>query len=136
VWSEKDSESRSNSWEILGRSFSADGTANGADFKINTNTYGDQYRPKIAAIGNDCVVVWTSLGQDGSWEGVFGRSLQGGTTPFGNEFRANNTTISKQIYPAIASNGANQFLVSWSSFVGGGTGFDLFSRKYILNQQP
>ncbi len=131
AWSEKDSQNRSNSWEIVGRSFSADGVAAGADFKINTNTYGDQYRPRIATIGNDCVVVWTSLGQDGSWEGVFGRLLQGGTEPSGSEFRANNTVVSRQIYPAIGANGAGQFLVSWSSFMAV-TGFDLFGRKYTL----
>lgn len=135
AWSEKDSQSRSNGWEIMGRSFSAEGVASGADFKVNTNTYGDQYRPKITAVGNDCVVVWTSMGQDGSWEGVFGRLLQGGAAPSGDEFLANNTTVSKQIFPAIASNGANQFLISWSSFVGV-TGFDLFARKYVFNQQP
>jgi len=134
VWSEKDAQSRSNSWEIMGRSFSAEGVATGGDFKINTNTYGDQYRPKIAAVGNDCAVIWTSLGQDGSREGVFGRFLQGGGQPSGDEFRVNNRTVSRQIYPAIASNGTDRFLVGWSSFVEI-NGFDLFGRKYVLNQQ-
>lgn len=135
VWSEKDLASRSNSWEIVGRSFADDGVAVGSDFKINTYTYGDQYRPKITAVGNDCVVVWTSLGQDGSREGVYGRILQAGTQPVGSEFRVNNTTVSQQIYPAIASNNSDRFLVSWSTFVAI-NGFDLFGRKYTLNQQP
>lgn len=134
VWSEKDIANRTNSWEIMGRSFSADGVPDGADFKINSNSYGDQYLPKIARVGNDCAVVWTSLGQDGSHEGVFGRLLQGGTQLSGDEFRANNTTISRQIDPAIAADGSGRFLVSWSSFVRT-TGFDLFTRKFIVNQQ-
>jgi hypothetical protein len=135
VWSEKDLSSRSNSWEIVGRSFTSEGTAVGSDFKINTTTYGDQYRPTIATVGNDSVVVWTSLGQDGSREGVFGRVLRGGSQPAGDEFRANNTTVSQQIYPTVAAMGSDRFLVSWSSFVAI-NGFDLFGRKYILNQQP
>jgi hypothetical protein len=134
VWSEKDALSRSNSWEIMGRNFSSEGDATGADFKINSNTYGDQYRPKIAAVGNNCAVVWTSLGQDGSREGVFGRILQSGTQPSGGELPINNRTVSQQIHPVIAANGSDRFFVSWSSFVAT-TGFDLFSRKYILNQQ-
>jgi len=135
VWSEKDAQGRPNGWEVLGRSFSAEGVAAGGDFKINTHTYGDQYRPKIAAVGNDCAVVWSSLGQDGSWEGVFGSLLQGGTVPTGTEFRANSTTVSRQIHPAISSVGADRFFVSWSSFVET-TGLDLFGRRYIVNQQP
>ncbi len=134
VWSEKDLLSRSNNWEVIGRSFSSGGIAAGADFKVNTNTYGDQYRPKIAAMENDCAVVWTSLGQDGSREGVFGRLLQGGVQPSGNEFRVNNSVASQQIHPAVAAHGGNQFFVGWSSFVAI-NGFDLFGRKYILNQQ-
>ena len=35
--------------------------------------YGDQYAPRISAIGVDYLIVWTSLGQDGSREGVFGQ---------------------------------------------------------------
>jgi hypothetical protein len=134
VWSEKDSLSRSNSWEIMGRSFTGDGVAAGADFKINTNTYGDQYCPKIAAVGENCAVVWTSLGQDGSREGVFGRLLEGGAEPSGAEFQVNNATASRQIFPAIAANGPNSFLVTWSSFVAI-NGCDLFGRKYTVNQQ-
>jgi len=135
AWSEKDLLSRSNSWDVIGRSFSPDGIAVGGDFKINTFTYGDQFRPKIAAVGNDCVVVWTSLGQDGSREGVFGRLLAAGTQPTGDEFRANNTAVSQQIHPTIAATGASSFIVGWSSFVRT-TGFDLFARKYSINQQP
>ena len=39
--------------------------------RVNTHIYGDQYAPRISAIGSDYLVVWTSLGQDGSREGVY-----------------------------------------------------------------
>jgi hypothetical protein len=145
VWSERDALSESNSWDVIGRSFSPDGAASGADFKINTHTYRDQYNPEIIAVGNDCAVIWTSMSQDGSgepeeirWkfrEGVYGRILQGGTQPVGDEFRVNTTTIGRQLYPAIASDGAGRFLVVWSGFVAG-TSFDLFSQTYSVTQQP
>lgn len=135
VWSERDALSQSNSWDILGRSFSAEGVAAGADFKINTHTYGDQYVPEIAAVGDNCAVIWTSMGQDGSREGVFGRLLQSGTQPVGDEFQVNTTTISRQRYPVIASDGTGRVLVVWSGFVAN-TSFDLFSQQYNLTQQP
>jgi hypothetical protein len=134
AWSERDSQSRSNNWDVMARAFSSDGVPTGGDFKVNTTTYGDQYVPHVAANGNDCTVVWTSMGQDGSWEGVFGRVLKNGAEPAGTEFQVNTTSISRQIQPAIASNGGNQFLVSWSSFAGA-SGMDLFARKYTLNPQ-
>ncbi|MEO7676735.1 MAG: hypothetical protein ABIV39_08250 [Verrucomicrobiota bacterium] len=132
VWSEKDLANRSNNWEVVGRSFSESGTAVGGDFKINSYTYGDQFRPRIATTGNHCEVVWTSLGQDGSREGVFGRILQNGTVVSGDEFRVNTTTPSKQIHPAIASQG-DRVLVLWSSFIAV-NGFDLFGQKNSVTQ--
>jgi hypothetical protein len=99
--------------------------------RLNTHTYGDQYAPKISAFGRSYLTVWVSLGQDDSWEGVFGQFLNLNGDPAGVEFRANTTTVSHQINPTVASDGVNRFLVVWSSF-GAGTSFDLFARAYDL----
>jgi hypothetical protein len=138
VWAQKDLVVATNSWDIWGRSFTASGSPEVPDFRINTFLFGDQYRPKIAAGPSGSLVVWTSLGQDGSREGVFGRFLAGGTAVAGNEMQINTTTLSQQIHPAVAWNGINNFLVVWSSFVGVGeldlsSGFDLYGQVYTLN---
>ncbi len=132
LWSEKDTVIQTNSWDIIGRAFTADGLPAGASFKVNNFTYGDQYRPKIASGPTGCLAVWTSLGQDGSREGVFGRFLPGGSVGAGAEFKVNTTTISQQIQPAVAWNGVDRFLVIWSSFVVD-YGFDLFGQAYSLS---
>jgi hypothetical protein len=80
------------------------------------------------------MVVWTSLAQDGSREGVFGRFLSSSGSPVGNEVLVNTTTLSQQIHPAIASDGSSRFLVVWTSFVGGNTSFDLFAQRYAANE--
>jgi hypothetical protein len=77
------------------------------------------------------MAVWTSMGEDGDHEGVFGRYLLGGTQVSGPEFQVNTTTISRQMHPAVAWNG-NRFLVVWTSF-SGTSGFDLFGQMYVLN---
>jgi hypothetical protein len=118
----------------LGAQFSAKGTATTTPAKINTFLYGEQYAPKIAAGPSGCLVVWTSLGQDGSREGVFGRFLPNGSGPAGSEFRVNTTVASQQIQPAVAWNGTDRFLVTWSSVVMGG--FNLFGQMYFLNPNP
>jgi hypothetical protein len=140
VWGQKDSMVVTNSWDVWGRAFSASGAPEVADFIINSHLFGDQYRPKIAAGPTGSLVVWTSMGQDGSREGVFGRFLQSGTAVAGSEMQINTTTVSMQIHPAVAWNGVNSFLVVWSSFAGasgiGPSGFDLYGQAFTLNTSP
>jgi hypothetical protein len=135
VWSQKDVQVPTNSWDVWGRAFSAIGQPEVSDFRINTYLYGDQFQPRIASGPTGALVVWTSLAQDGSREGVFGRFLRGGTQVSGGEFQVNTTWISQQIHPAVAWNGLDRFLVVWSSFVGS-SGFDLYGQAYVLNSSP
>ena len=88
-------------------------------------------RRTSASIGVDYLVVWTSLGQDGSREGVYGQFVHSDGTLVGGEFRVNTTTIGQQMQPAVASDGANQFLVVWTSYTGNPYSFDLFAQRYI-----
>lgn len=132
VWAQKDLAVATNSWDIWGRAFDASGSPEVSDFRINTYLYGDQYRPKIAAGPSGSLVVWTSMAQDGDQEGVFGRFLQGGTAVSGSEMQVNTYTISHQLHPAVAWDGANNFLVVWTSFAGA-SGFDLRGQAYTLN---
>jgi hypothetical protein len=102
---------------------------------VNTFQYGDQFQPKIASGPSGCLIVWTSLGEDGSREGVFGRFLPKGISAAGDEILVNTTTASQQIYPTVAWNGTDKFVVIWSSPVID-SGFDLFGQIYTLNPVP
>lgn len=135
AWSERDLSVRTNGWDVLGRTFNADGTPRAASYKINTTIYGDQYGPKLAAGPSGVLAVWTSLGQDGNREGVYGRFVIGGTQPAGDEFLVNTTRVSQQIQPTVAWNGLDRFLVVWTSFVAR-YGFDLYGQAYTLNATP
>ena len=135
AWSEKDILATTNSWDVWGRSFSPAGAPAADAFLVNTYRYGDQYRPKIASGPTGCLVVWTSVGEDGSREGVYGRFLPGGLTAAGPEFRVNTTTRNQQILPAVAWNGVDRFLVVWSSPLLA-SGFDLYGQAYLLNPTP
>jgi hypothetical protein len=57
----------------------------------------------------DYLVVWTSLGQDGSREGVYGQFVHSDGSLVGGEFRVNTTTIGQQMQPAVVSDGVGQF---------------------------
>lgn len=134
VWNQVD-RSRTNRWDIYGRTFTASGVATLAAFRINTRTYGDQLEPKLSPAGANQLVVWTSLGHDGSREGVFGRLLSGGL-PSGEEFLVNTTTRFAQRHPCIASSGNDRFVVAWESFTGLASGYDLMGQKFAAAQPP
>jgi hypothetical protein len=130
AWSAHDMVNYSNSLDVYARSFSSAGTG-GTTLRVNTYLYGDQYAPHLSAIGADYMIVWTSLGQDGSREGVFGQFVHEDGSPVGGESQVNTTTISRQMHPVVASDGSSQFLVVWTSYTGAPNGFDLFSQRYL-----
>lgn len=132
AWSEQ-SGAVSAGWDVFARSFGADGTASGAAFRVNEFTTGDQFAPRIASSGGWQLLVWTSTGQDGSGDGVFGRKLDSGAID-GDEFRINDQKISRQFHPAVAADGAGRSVVIWSGFAGR-TGFDLFFKTLAFESQ-
>jgi hypothetical protein len=78
----------------------------------------------------DYLVTWTSLGQDGSREGVYGKFLPRDGSPTNSEFRVNTTTMSRQMHPAVAADGSAQFVAVWTSFVGIDGSMDLYAQHY------
>ena len=134
VWNQMD-RSRTNGWDIYGRTFGSSGAATSLPFRINAHTYGDQIQPDISGSGVNQLVVWTSLGQDGSREGVYGHLLASGI-PVGGEFRVNTTTRAGQIHPTVASYGNDHFVALWASFTGLAGGYDLMGQRFAAAQPP
>ena len=135
VWSEKDRAGGTNGVDIWGRAFSSAGVG-GTARCINTTRFGDQYLPSISWDGSDYLVAWTSLGHDGSREGVYGQFLHRDGSSDQAEFRVNSTSINQQMHPAVASDGQGRFLAVWTSFVGTTYGFDLYAQRYVNVSQP
>ncbi|MGA2871339.1 MAG: hypothetical protein ABSF34_19520, partial [Verrucomicrobiota bacterium] len=130
AWTERDLLNQANDLDVFARTFSSTGVG-GTLLRVNTHVYGDQYAPQISVIGGDYLVVWTSLGQDGSREGVFGQFVHENGAPVGGELQMNTTTLNQQMQPAVTSDGVNQFLAVWTSYNGASSGFDLFAQRYI-----
>jgi len=131
AWTARDASNHTNSWDIYAMPFSGSvSNLLAVEERVNSYTLGDQYVPRVSAVGTQYQVLWTSLGQDGSREGVFGQFVNGNGSFAGGEYLVNTTTQGSQIYPATASGGTNRFLAVWSSFGGLTTGFDLFAQLY------
>jgi hypothetical protein len=128
AWVQRAAE-RNNGLDVVARTFTASGSPASDVFGVNSFTYGDQFAPAIASLGSQQVIVWNSMGQDGSWEGVFGQSFDGSTL-LGGEFRVNGATQYSQMHPRIASDGAGRALIIWSGYTTASS-FDLFGRSYV-----
>jgi hypothetical protein len=129
TWSGRDPGNQASGWDVYARPFSSAGVG-GATVRVNSFNYGDQYAPRISAIVGDYMIVWTSLGQDGSREGVFGQFVHEDGSLVGPELRVNTTTAGQQMQPVVASDGAGQFLVVWSGFTFSAASMDLFAQQY------
>jgi hypothetical protein len=105
-----------NAWGVSGQRFNAAGLPQGGEFQVNSYTTSNQIVPRLASDGSgNSVVVWSSMGQDGSGFGVFGQRYDAAGVPQGGEFQVNSYTTSDQTYPAVASEAAGNFVVIWQS---------------------
>ena len=130
TWCAFDRANPANGLDIYARPFSSAGVG-GVVARVNTYLSGDQYAPQVRANGGEYMIAWTSLGQDGSREGVYGQFVHKGGSLVGGEFRVNTTTANQQMHPVLASDGANQFLAVWTGFNFNSGSFDLYAQRYI-----
>ncbi len=96
--------------------------------RVNTYTLGNQYAPHVASVGPNYLAVWTSMGQDGSWESVYGQFLNLDGSASGSEFRLNTTTVGRQLHGTVISDNTERFLGLWTSFAGLTSGFDVYAQ--------
>jgi hypothetical protein len=108
---------------IRARRVDVTGLPSGSEIAVNAFTTGEQNRPAVAAdSAGGFVVVWTSAGQDGFGDGVFGRRFDAAGLPQGGDFQINQETLGGQREPAIAADAGGGYLVTWQSFDGDNDG--------------
>ena len=111
-------------------------TPAGPNFQVNTYTTGSQLAPSVGVEPDgDFVVVWSSLGQDGSYWGAFGQRFAASGAPRGSEFRINSYTTGVQAGPDVAVGSAGDFVVVWASEQGGSL-YGIFGRRYDASGNP
>ena len=130
-WMEKDLNVRNNGWDIFARRFTSAGVGVTAlPVRVNTQLYGDQYSAKVRRAGTNYLDIWTSMGQDGSYEGVYGRYLADDGSVIGDEFQVNTSTVGSQMQQVLGTDGG-RLLAVWSGFGIGVNGYDLYGQLYV-----
>ncbi|OUV25946.1 MAG: hypothetical protein CBC48_15875, partial [bacterium TMED88] len=104
---------------VYAQMYLSDGTANGGEFLVNTNTPFNQNKPSIARLGSNFIITWHSDKQDASGfgnYGVYGQLFDGvNGTKIGGEFLINTETSESQDNPSVAGLSNGKFVVAWES---------------------
>jgi len=122
---------------VYGQVYNADGTAQGAEFQVNSYTTGPQGEPVVSGLADGGFVVsWISYQQDGQGNGVFGQIYNGDGSARSTEFQINSYTDDDQLHPDISALKEGGFVVVWASEaqvgdIHGGYGtFSIFGQRY------
>jgi hypothetical protein len=117
---------------VFGRRFDAAGQPQGAEFRANTYTTGEQNFPSVAINERgDFTVVWEDdEGHDGSVSGVFGQRFDKLGNPLGQEFVVNTYTTGYQILPSVGMDEVGNFIVAWPSRDQDGSGFGVYAQRF------
>ncbi len=129
VW---DSRGQDGSLEgVYARRFNSAGTAQGAEFAVNSFTTGEQLRPSVAMDANGgFVVAWESYDQDDSFTyNIYARRYDPAGVAQGAEFLVGTDNDNHQGAPAVALDPDGELLVTWESYHFGSS-YDIFAQRF------
>ena len=109
----------------------------GSEFQVNTYTTAAQRTAPLggnvvaADASGNFVVVWQSLGQDGSANGIFGQRYDNAGVPQGGKFRVHTSNPRLQrLATDVAYNSDGNFVVVWNALNLDGSGYGVFGRSF------
>lgn len=115
---------------VYARRFTANGTAVGSEFRVNTTTSDEQRTPAVSMnAAGDFVVLWSSLEDAGTY-GIYGQRYLASGAPDGTQFRANTFTTGRQWLPAVADDAAGNFVTIWQSEGQDGSQSGIYGQRF------
>ncbi len=136
AWSDFESDGSGDG--VLARIFERDGTPVTAELQVNSYTSGHQSFPDVAAdAAGNFVVVWDSVGQDGSGLGVYGQRFDPSGAKVGPEFQVSSDAYSAQLDADVSVDHAGNFVVAFASTnEPAGYFYELWGRGYGADGEP
>ena len=130
AWEQVDLKDKNNRWDISIRAFDLGLKPMAGQVKANKQLEGDQFSPRVQGGDSGALLVWNSLGQDGSREAVMGRFINDKGLFAGTEFRVNTGTFAGQIQPNVSFDSNDRWLVTWSTPRRGDIGMDVVGQRF------
>jgi hypothetical protein len=121
---------------IFAQRFDSNGLKSGSEFQVNTYITRTQVKPNVAMDNSgDFVITWesghfTGNTQDGDRYGIIARRYDSSGLAQGPEFVVNTYTTNNQQVPAIAMDGAGNFIITWGSFGQDGSSWGIYANMY------
>lgn len=105
---------------------------------VNTEIFSHQYEPSVAALsGGGWVVTWTSVEQDGSYEGIYQQHYdKDGNALWEKEQQVNTHVSNGQYEPSVTGLPDGEWLVTWTSINQDGSREGIYQRRYNANGTP
>ncbi len=120
---------------VYAQMYDAVGDAIGSEFQVNTETANSQRDPAIASLSDGgFVITWSSWGQDGSENGVYGQAYDQDGNAVGNEFQINSFTGDGQQRSAVDVLNDGSFIVVWESLDQDGSGVGVYSQRFVIDK--
>jgi len=132
----KDAKAR---WDIHVRSYDFNLKPVSEQVIANTTIHGDQFDVNLKGGAGGAILVWNSIGQDGSRETVMGRYVNEKGLFEGKEFQVNTQVNAGQIQPNVSTNADGDWLVTWSTPRRGNVGLDVVAQRFGVestNEEP
>jgi len=102
--------------------------------RVNSYVPGNQNDPEIGRLSDGgYVTVWTSVGQDGSADGIYAQRHSASGVAVGPEWRVNTSTGGDQNYPHVAGLSDGGFVISWEDNGNDGSGWGSYAQRYDAN---
>ncbi len=119
-------------WGTVGRRYKADGSADGAEFILNSTTSSSQYMVSVAGQTEGTFMAGWQGYHDGSGYGVYQRLFNASNTPQYGDSNIHSSTSNDQLEPDLAAHPAG-FVAVWQSYGQDGNNNGIYGQRFALN---
>ena len=118
TWDTSDATQDGSGFAIKARLFDSSGVAVGAEFRVNSQTFGDQKQPNVVGLSDGgFLIAWETgdAAQDGSGSAIKAQRFNAAGAAVGGEFLVNSTTVGSQFTVDVAALASGGFVVTWQT---------------------
>ncbi|NET08656.1 MAG: hypothetical protein F6K16_28965 [Symploca sp. SIO2B6] len=115
---------------VYGQRYDAQGTPQGQEFRVNTQTSRQQQHPSVAITDSgEVIATWSSYNQDLSWSwGVYVQRFGVNGEKLGTETLVNTVTSGHQLHSRVATDTEGNFVIVWQGDERGSS--DLYGQRF------
>ncbi len=122
-------------FEARGRCYDASGAPLGEEFALDGTGRGEQDAAVAMGPDGSFVAVWSEQYYDGDFDyQIRARRFSADCQPLGDAFLVNNLDTGEEYTPAVAMDGAGNFLITWVGYDNHWNG--VFARRFDPQGQP